>query len=209
LSNETNNNYSKKDMTNFGQIKLIGKICDLQPMQLEHSSQLFDISRDDRVWKYLSMYPKTLDEIETFVKKGIEARENKTAIPFVITSKTDNKVFGTSRILELLEMHKTCEIGLTWLNPESWGNGVNIEAHYLMLKYCFEDLQLRRVQFKIDEQNIRSYKSVEKFGAVREGLLRNLRNYPNGTYNNTYIYSIIDKDWSESKNKLLKQLNNG
>jgi len=194
-------------MTNFGQIQLTGKLCDLKPMELKHSNQLFGISQDDRIWRYLSMYPKTLDEIEIFVKKGIEARENKTSIPFVIASKIDNQIFGTSRILDLLEMHKTCEIGLTWLNPKSWGNCVNTEAHYLMLKYCFEDLQLRRVQFKIDEQNIRSYKSVEKFGAIREGLLRNLRNYPNGTYNNTYIYSIINKDWEESKSKFLKLLN--
>ncbi len=193
-------------MTEFGQVYLTGEICDLRPLEVLDTVPLFEISRDDSIWKYLSMYPKTIDEMKSFVKMGIDARNNKTAIPFIIYSKAKNKIYGTSRILDLLELHKTAEIGLTWLSPQTWGTGVNTEAHYLMLKYCFEDLNLRRVQFKIDVNNIRSYKSVEKFGATQEGLLRNFRNYLNGTYNNTYIYSIIDQDWEVSKTLFKKQM---
>ncbi len=185
-------------------IKLEGQYCELEIMKIQFSKKIYEISRDDRIWKYLSMYPKSYDEIDVFVKNAITKFNEGNSIPFVISS--SGQIVGTTRILDINNDHQTCEIGLTWIIPDVWGTKVSIEAHYLMFKYCFEEMKFRRIQFKIDENNLRSYKSIEKLGGKREGLLRNFRNYNNKTYTNTYIYSIIFEEWENIKKNLLIKL---
>lgn len=63
-------------------------------------------------------------------------------------------------------------------------------------------MNLIRIQFKTDEQNIRSQKAIEKLGAVKEGILRNHMVRANGTYRNSVYYSIIDSEWRAVKNRL-------
>jgi RimJ/RimL family protein N-acetyltransferase len=62
-----------------------------------------------------------------------------------------------------------------------------------------------RVQFKTDENNLRSRKAILKIGAQFEGVLRNDMIRDNGTKRNSAYYSIIEQEWPSAKLKL-KQL---
>jgi RimJ/RimL family protein N-acetyltransferase len=72
------------------------------------------------------------------------------------------------------------------------------------LQYAFEEMRLHRVQFKVAHQNIRSQKAVEKIGGVKEGVLRKHGYRMDGTLRDAVIFSIIDDEWPEKKEKLLR-----
>ena len=71
-----------------------------------------------------------------------------------------------------------------------------------MLTYCFEKAGALRVQFKTDENNIRSRKAIEKIGGKFEGILRHDMLRDNGTNRNSAYYSIINLEWSNVKANL-------
>ncbi len=135
------------------------------------------------------------------MEKALEGKESKKEFPFVVLSHNE-QIIGSTRFLDISNTNKSLEIGWTWYSPAVWGTNTNTECKYLLLKHCFETMNLIRIQFKTDEQNIRSQKAIEKLGAVKEGILRNHMVRANGTYRNSVYYSIIDSEWRAVKTRL-------
>jgi RimJ/RimL family protein N-acetyltransferase len=104
--------------------------------------------------------------------------------------------------MDIQHKHKKLEIGTTWLHPDHWGTVINFECKLLLLTYAFETLRALRVQFKTDENNIRSRKAIEKVGGRFEGILRNDMLRDNGTRRNSAYFSIIEEEWSGVKKML-------
>lgn len=94
--------------------------------------------------------------------------------------------------------HKRLEIGWTWIGKKFQETGINASCKRLLLDYCFDSLDLRRVEFKIDIKNLKSQKAIEKIGAIKEGFLRNYNIQSYGESEGTYVYSILREDWKKS-----------
>lgn len=73
----------------------------------------------------------------------------------------------------------------------------------MKLQYCFEQLQLQRVQIKTGHENIRSQRAIERLGAKKEGLLRNHMLLRDGRVRHTVMYSITNEEWPAIKQKIL------
>lgn len=131
-----------------------------------------------------------------------EQKQRNTA-PFTIFDQASGEIIGTTRIGELDMINRNAEIGWTWLSPDYWRTGVNTECKFLLLRHCFEELNLIRVQFSVSGQNIRSQRSIERIGAVKEGVFRKHRVKADGSIHDNVFYSIIDTDWVDVKEKLL------
>ena len=87
----------------------------------------------------------------------------------------------TDRCLGLVNYHdghirnKRVAIGYI-VDPAHWRQGVATEAVSAMIRFCFQDLGLHRLQAFIHPNNAPSLKLIEKLRFRREGLLReNLR----------------------------------
>lgn len=91
--------------------------------------------------------------------------------------------------------NKRLEIGWTWIGEKFQGTGINAICKELLLDYCFNTLNLRRVEFKIDIKNLKSQKAIEKIGAIKEGLMRNYGIQSYGESEGTYVYSILREEW--------------
>ncbi|HEY2722183.1 MAG TPA: GNAT family protein, partial [Chitinophagaceae bacterium] len=104
---------------------------------------------------------------------------------------------------------KTATIGYTWYVPSVWGKVYNKECNLLMLGYVFEELHFNRVELRVAHQNVRSQKAVEKIGGVKEGILRKHGYRNDGSPTHTVIYSIIDDEWPQTKEKLLTLIAEG
>jgi RimJ/RimL family protein N-acetyltransferase len=83
-----------------------------------------------------------------------------------------------------------------------WRTRVNTECKYLLLKYCFEELKLQRVQFKTDVQNKRSRAAIMRLGATQEGIIRKHMVLPEEYVRDSVIFSIIDDEWPAVKKRL-------
>ncbi|MFL0505916.1 GNAT family N-acetyltransferase [Ureibacillus sp. 179-F W5.1 NHS] len=75
-----------------------------------------------------------------------------------------------------------------------------------MLQYCFEELQVIRVQFSVSGQNERSQKAIKRIGATKEGIFRKHRMKGDGTMHDNVFYSILDEEWDRVKENLMNLL---
>mgnify|MGYP001401723049 CR=1 FL=1 len=179
---------------------------ELRPMDESHFAELESIAKDKSIWQYYTLdgsnherFRKALESAMFEKKKGIQ-------FPFVIFHKKHRRLVGSTRFLDIQLNNKKLEIGWTWLQPEFWATSVNPECKLLLLTYCFENLRLYRVQFKTDENNLRSRSAIEKVGGKFEGILRNDMLRDDGTKRNSAYYSIIEEEWPIAKMNLKKQL---
>lgn len=178
----------------------------LVPLQIEHLADLTKIAKSRNIWEHLPLDGSDDVTLISNLKSAILKRAYGEQYPFTVIDKLTNKIFGSTRLFEIFPEHKKLEIGWTWYDPAYWGTGYNIECKLLLLTYCFETLQLNRVQLKTRNTNLRSQAAIKKIGAKLEGILRKDRIMPNGEVRDTIIFSIIDDEWEEVKANLQNML---
>lgn len=179
--------------------KLSGNTVTIVPMEISHTKELYEAGKNKEIWSHLPKSIRSYQQMECFVEEALRRKELGNEVPFVIKCRKSNKVIGSTRFLDISKINRGLEIGWTWLTPTVWGTDANLECKYLLLKYTFEDLNFIRVQFKTDDQNLRSQKALEKIGGSKEGILRNHMIRKDGTYRHSVYYSIIDSEWEKVK----------
>lgn len=179
--------------------ELENNVVQLIPMELDHVEGICEAAQDKRIWDHMSVDLTEKGRVIHYVKDAIQRREQGTDFAFVIIHSNTGKIIGATWFLDISAQHKHLEIGSTWMNPIYWRTNFNTNCKYLLLKYCFEELSLNRVQIKTGHENIRSQKAIERIGAVKEGILRNHMIRKEGTIRHTVLYSVIKEDWAKVK----------
>jgi N-acetyltransferase len=123
-------------------------------------------------------------------------------IAFAVTHPATGAFLGITSWLDPSEVNKSVEIGMTCYAPDVQGTAVNPSCKRLLMGHVFEHWGARRVQFQVDERNLRSRTAVLKLGAVQEGILRNHKTVSDGFVRNTVFFSILDTEWSDVKARL-------
>lgn len=181
-------------------VTLEGRLVRLEPLTEQHMPALLHAARDERIWQY--MFYGNLAErepMEAFVSNAIRLRTAGTDLPFAVIDRASGQAIGCTRFRDICMKHMKLEIGGTWYASDYQRSGANLECKYLMMRHAFETFGILRVQFKTDIRNARSQQSLEKMGAVREGILRRSAIMPDGVIRDTAIYSILDTEWDAVK----------
>ncbi|PYF06792.1 GNAT family N-acetyltransferase [Ureibacillus chungkukjangi] len=189
-------------------INLENEIVELRPIQLEDAEGILRAGMYPEIWEHLSVSLLTKEAVELYIENAIKEREANISYSFVIIDKATNQIIGSTSFLDIAENHKRVEIGSTWIQPGYWRTSINTNCKFLLLKYCFEELKLNRVQIKTGHENVRSQKAIERLGATKEGVLRNHMIRKEGTIRHTVMYSIIFEEWPEIKARFLGELLN-
>jgi N-acetyltransferase len=186
---------------------LVGQIIRLEPMTTDHEDGLWEASRDPRTWQWLSVeQPQTRAELRAYVEAALANAADGSEMPLVTIRQADDRVLGSTRYLALRPEHRSIEIGWTWLTPEAWGTGVNVEAKLLMLEHAFETLGCLRVELKTDARNERSRGAMAALPAQFEGVHRKAMLVRSGQRRDSAWYSVIDDEWPDVRANLLRRL---
>jgi len=183
----------------MGMIQLIGEAVLLRPMIKEDVEGIYTCCQDERIWAHMSKSLQTREDVRAYIEQALVNQEAGAEYPFVIVLRATNEIVGSTRFFDIAAAHKRLELGHTWLHPSVWRTNVNTECKYLLLAYCFEQLQYQRVQIKTGHENIQSQKAIERIGATKEGILRNHMIRPNGEVRHTVMYSVVQEEWPEVK----------
>jgi N-acetyltransferase len=179
-----------------------GRSVDLVSLEPGHFPVLETVAQDKRIWQFYAYDGSNPAVLRSTLEAGLADRERGSQFPFVIFNKQTSGIIGSTRFMDIQPKHKKLEIGTTWLHPDHWGTVINFECKLLLLTYAFETLGALRVQFKTDENNIRSRKAIEKVGGRFEGILRNDMLRDNNTRRNSAYFSIIEEEWGGVKKML-------
>ncbi len=187
---------------------LVGQLVCLEPLTAAHGDGLWAASRDPRTWRWLPVVqPATRAAFDSWLDDALALYEAGAELPLVtvcrkplpdsqLVARADGGVVvGSTRFLVLTPEHRTVEIGWTWLHPDAWSTGVNVEAKLLMLEHAFGVWGCRRVELKTDALNEGSRGAMEAMGATFEGIHRQHRLVRGGENRDSAWYSVLDHEW--------------
>lgn len=181
---------------------LVGTRVRLEPLEERHVPALARVGLDARIWNHMTHAVTDESGIRAYVADALRQRDAGSALPYATVDAATDETVGTTRFAAITAAHLRAELGWTWLTPSRWRTGINVEAKRLMLSFAFEDLGLRRVEFKTDERNQRSRDAIAGLGATFEGIFRKHMVLPDGGFRNSAYYSITDDDWPNVKTRL-------
>jgi N-acetyltransferase len=186
---------------------LEGELVRLEPLGRRHEEALWETSRDERTWQWLSiMQPATRADFRAYFDAALENAAAGVELPFATVLRSSGRAVGSSRFLALRPEYASLEIGWTWLAPDAWGTGANVEAKLLMLDDAFGRLGCRRVELKTDALNERSRRALEALPAQFEGIHRKHMLVRGGENRDSAWYSVVDDEWPEVRANLLRRL---
>lgn len=171
----------------------------LQPLTLHNFEELISIASQDNLVQYSPSNISTYISLKDYVETALEQLKYGTSIPFIIYDKQKKAYAGSTRFMNINFNNKVLHIGSTWIGREFHGSGLNGRMKSLMLEHAFVTMDFEKVEFRVDERNIKSRKAVEKLGCTLEGILRKDVYLLDGFKRNTCCYGLLREEWLERK----------
>ena len=183
---------------------LEGEVVRLEPIALAHEEGLWQASRDPRTWQWLSIQqPQTRAELRAYLDAALAAADGAScpSSRSCARAAASSAARGSSRCGRSMEHRDRW----TWLTPEAWGTGANVEAKLLMLEHAFGTLGCLRVELKTDAQNERSRGAMAALPAQFEGCTESTCS-SGGERRDSAWYSVLDDEWPAVRANLLRRL---
>lgn len=171
----------------------------LRKLEPADNDAMLPLVQDAAVWQYFTKDLSVPGELDAWVAQALQAFEQKTRMSFAIIDKDTKKVVGSTSLGSISFFDKRIEIGWSWLAKEAMGDGVNMNAKFLLLSYAFEALNFERVEIKTDNLNERAKAALIKIGAYEEGVLRSHMQMPYNRRRDSVYYSILKSEWPAIK----------
>ncbi|MCG2461295.1 GNAT family N-acetyltransferase [Flavobacteriaceae bacterium F89] len=169
----------------------------LSPLTMDNYPLLYPVAAEEKLVQYSPSDIQTPEALKRYVELALEKQKRNAAIPFLVFDKKINQYAGSTRFMNMDHINRTLEIGSTWIGREFQGSGLNKQMKILMLDHAFNKMDFEKVEFRIDERNVRSRKAVEKLGAKLEGILRKNVYLLDGYKRNTCCYGILREEWND------------
>ncbi len=179
----------------------------LRPMVQADVANLSAYVKDEpTLWKYALTPIVTAQEFEQYIATAVETRHLKSAYPFIVFDKLQNKYVGSTRFYDIQLEASTTQLGYTWYSEKTWGTGLNEHCKLLLLSFAFETIGFERVEFRADNRNKRSIAAMQKIGCTVEGILRNHLPTSDGTRRDSIVLSMLKKEWPTIKAGFLARI---
>jgi RimJ/RimL family protein N-acetyltransferase len=200
-------------------VSLTGQRVRLEPYNpLTHAEPLYRISNgepirigeqewagydpDEAIWRFMYAGPfSTLADFERYMQAQRDALDG---TPLTVFSLALNHPIGVVNIMANYPGHLKIELGSIWYSPIAQRTGANTEATYLLLDYLFS-LGYRRVEWKCNVLNERSYRAAEKMGFRFEGI-QECHYIMKGRSRDTAWFRILESEWASVKQHLESRL---
>ena len=155
---------------------------------------LYNIFSNPEVMRYWSTPPlPDRDAAVDLMNETQEGFRQQTILKWGIARRTDDELIGTTTLYNLDFSNRRAEMGYA-LGREHWGQGYMAEALQALLAYCFEVLDLRRIEADVDPRNSASIQTLERLGFQREGFLRE-RWEVDGEIQDALFYGLLREEW--------------
>lgn len=114
--------------------------------------------------------------------------------PFAVrTQGEDPRLVGIVALDEVLWAQRGGWLAME-IAPTEWGQGFGREALGLLLRFAFDEVNLRRLSLTVFAYNTRAIRLYEGMGFVREGAFREFL-VRDGQPHNMLLYGLLDREW--------------
>lgn len=142
----------------------------------------------------------TIEETVDMIRRYHGWYSQKVLVRWGISLKDgDDKLLGTVGIQEFDDDANKVELGYE-LNKDYWGQGIMSEALLKILHYCFDTLEVQRVEAGTDGINERSHKLLNRLGFKQEACIRRRVHYFD-TFWDEYWFGLLVEEFNDLHNK--------
>lgn len=178
----------------------------LEPLTQAHAEPLIAAAGDGELWNtQVTIIPESAG-MKDYIQTALDGQSRGSELPFVIISKLSNQIVGTTRFYEIFPADRRAAIGYTWLAKSAQRTPINTEAKLLLLTHAFKTWKCVRVELVTDVLNEQSRAAILRLGAKQEGILRKHLILPSGRVRDSVVFSIVDDEWPEVKERIEKRL---
>jgi [ribosomal protein S5]-alanine N-acetyltransferase len=135
----------------------------LRQLEDRDAPEIFQLRSNESVNQYINR-PKaeTINDAQQFIHNiNTKINNNEPVLYWAIVPKNDAKLAGTICLFNFDEKEMQAEIGYELL-PDHQGMGIMQEAFASVINYCFDQMQLKRIEAFTHVQNSSSIKLLEK-----------------------------------------------
>ena len=191
----------------FDRPVMSGRHVRLEPLTLDHAEGLLAALSDPSVWTWLNArQPADLPDMRALVSDLLARQEIQLQVTWAQIDAETGEVAGITAYHDIAGKDRGLYIGSTWLGRRWQRTGVNTEAKLMLLERAFDSLGVIRVGWMTHHENLRSQRAIERLGAQRDGVLRNHKIMPDGSFRHSVVYSMTDTEWPAARDALLARL---
>lgn len=168
----------------------------IESLALPHAENIFytiDSFRSElREWLPFVDYTNRVEDSIHFINYATTSGD----IIFAIFH--ENNFTGLAGIKDIDDANKKAEIGY-WISPAFQNKGIATTVSEFLIKYCFNELNLNRIQICIGVNNIKSNRVAEKLNLKLEGIQRDGELLVSG-FHDLNVFSIIKREFNNKQN---------
>ncbi len=124
-----------------------------------------------------------------FIKRQQGRLTSREGYAFVIANRADDRAIGAIGVwIRNIDLGRAA-VGY-WLGSSARGQGTAAAALSVVSDWALENLEIVRLELFVEEWNIASWRTAEKAGFIREGLLRKWE-LIGGEWKDLYVYSKV------------------
>ncbi len=166
------------------------------PLQMKNIHTHFRWNNDEELNRLDSEVPHREEAFGTFKQRFEElCNESSSAHRhFEIHDIEEEMLIGVAYGTRISESHRHALVGVTIGEKEYWGQGYGKDSLQLLLRYCFQEVELHRVATEIFEYNAAWRELVESLGFEKEGTARESL-FRDGQYWDKDFYSMLDREY--------------
>jgi len=187
-------------------VTLEGSIVRLEPLSLDHLSDLTAVAFEGDLWRWTVVQPSDRAGLQAWIEAALASAAGGGEQPFATVDRASGRAVGSTRFMSIVPEHRRLEIGWTWIGLGFQRSGANREAKLLQLTHAFEVLGANRVEFKTDSLNEKANPALLGIGATFEGTFRNHMVMPGGRLRHSTYYSVTREEWPDVKARLEAKL---
>ncbi len=177
-----------------------GRFVTLTPLDVAadvaalHTISHADAASTPRLWRYLPCGPFASPEEQAVFLRTWHATPN--VIAYTVRATGTHQPLGTISLMSIRAEHGVAELGNIWYSPSAQRTKTNTESCYLLLRYCFEQLGYRRMEWKCDARNEPSRNAALRLGFTFEGIFRQ-HMIIKGENRDTAWFAMLDHEWPQ------------
>lgn len=168
---------------------IAGEHVILRAFEREDAERCYRWMNDPNIVRTLkTRYPIAFQNEIEWLDRAMHASANERH--FAIERKDDRSHIGNASIHDIEWVSRTASFGLFIGEPSAWNRGFGSDAIRTLVRFAFEEMNLRKLRINVFDYNDRAKHILEQQGFVAEGRLRH-EFYREGSYHDIVILSIF------------------
>jgi RimJ/RimL family protein N-acetyltransferase len=168
---------------------IAGEHIILRAFEREDAERCYRWMNDPNIVRTLkSRYPIAFQNEIEWLDRAMRAHSDERH--FAIERKDDRTHIGNASIHDIEWVSRVASFGLFIGEPSAWNRGFGSDAIRTLLRFAFDEMNLRKLRINVFDYNDRAKHVLETHGFVQEGRLRS-EFYRDGAYHDIVILSAF------------------